>query len=381
MRGAASSCSSVSRMRSPTGSRVLAVIRGQRDQPGRAEQRSHGSERSGAGGGHSRGALERRARSRGRGLRRDARHRDAARGSDRGPGARSRAHGSPGGSAARDRVGQDQHRPPGERGRRRRADQGGPGAQTRGDSAASPSRAAQPARRVGRAAADDPDEPHALASRRAATDRGCQLVRVQRDERARRDRGGACRSGSDPGDRPAGASRESVREERGGAACAGARSARDVARRAQPVARRRRLHGQYRTGAVRASRGACGTVGRRGRGSAVRARRGPRRRRASRGRRGSRPAACGLPVHGAGRAVRGHGTGAVRDAADLPDDPRPVRRDPAVPPVPSAAVGAVPGGGRARDGSTRRPTRSRRCSPSSTRSPSCGDRGASSPRR
>ena len=77
------------------GDRVLAVIRGTRRQPGRAQQRPHGAERPGQEAVIRDALDERGRRAGGRRLRRGARHRHRARRSDRGAGARGRLRSQP----------------------------------------------------------------------------------------------------------------------------------------------------------------------------------------------------------------------------------------------------------------------------------------------
>ena len=127
----ASWCSSGWRDALADGDTIHAVIKGSAiNNDGSLKVGFTAPERRGAGGGDRRGPGRGRRRPRHDRLRRGARHRHAAGRSDRDrgahPGVPRSAHRPD--RLLRARLGQDQHRPPGRRGRRRRADQDGAGA-------------------------------------------------------------------------------------------------------------------------------------------------------------------------------------------------------------------------------------------------------------
>ena len=214
-----------------------------------------------------------------------------------------------------------------------------------------------------------------------AAPRRPQLVRRRRRQRARHRRGGA---------RGRGAGRRSRRE-------------RPAARAGAVGAQRRRRCSVKPTALARLRRAHAGDASRRPRASALNTGRKhfahrvalvggePRRSWRAGARRGAgagvatgeRAASAAegrVPLHRPGLAVRRHGARAVRDAAGLPRRARSLRRDlrHAARPAAAAICCSPPTAAPTASCSTRPATRSRRSSPSSTRWPSCGSRGASS---
>jgi len=317
-------------------------------EPGRPQWRADRPQRHRAGSGDPPRAVRGGHPGRGRRVRGGARDGHRSRRPHRDPRARLVPRARPAaGAAAPRRLREDQRRPPRVGGGRRGLDQGRPVPPSRRDPAAPAPEAPEPLRPVGRAADHDPHRAHVLAGRIRPSDRGGQLLRFHRDERARRPRGAgrrrrAHRRGGPPaarpgpfgpdGDRPRGGGREAPGSSRGQPHAAAGR--RRLHGRGGPIALRssagpgRRIHGP---GARAAGCGRGGT-GSAGSGARLAARDG-----AARGR---------VPVHGAGLAIRGDGPRALRVTAGVSPDAGPLRRAASGRAAPAAALRPLPGGRR-----------------------------------
>ncbi len=285
------------------------------------------------------------ARARSATSRRTARAR--ARRSDRGPGDRGGLWPrSQQRAAALARLGQDQHRPPRGGGRRRRPHQAGADAAARGDPGAPAFPHAQPAHRLGRAAAERADRrptpwPAVIGGRRIGgvssfgfSGTNAHLVLEQAPAPS------AARASADA---PRPLHLLHALGARSDAALAALARRYAPARLAEPAADLADLclHRQRRAAptsprAPRSPRAACRTARR----ARLRAGAGEERRRrpARRPMPSDRPAAHRLPVHRPGRAVRGHGRAACYDTQPgLPRRARPLRRDPR-PPLPGSPL-------------------------------------------
>ena len=179
------------------GDRIRAVIRGQRDQPGRRIGWIDGAERRRPATGYRRCAEARRPRTQRRRIPGSTRHRDFAGRPDRGPGrrcgARRRTRTRP---AAVDGFGEDEHRTSGSSRGYRGCHQGHPVARERVAAAAPPLSEPVAPHSLGPARGGGRRGGHRLGTQRSAAHRGSQLIRVRRDQRSRHPRGSARGSGT-----------------------------------------------------------------------------------------------------------------------------------------------------------------------------------------